>query len=1267
MILSPKIHTQIQSLEQLISTRSIAADVQLRVVAGLALLRKVTKHVESLTDTDYVQWAVIREHLLSIREEEQGRSHLGFLFGYLPKILYSERPLLVLLREFWNLNTRVRIQLLEVIEALDWSNSSNDASQLLSGLLGDFTLRQPKFAQYGTPYPVTQLMAELAAPQPGETIYDPCFGSANLLLSCLGFARQSQSSLKVELLGAEINEQAFALGFARLYLTSADFLVKCDDTLSHPVSAYSSAQKADVIVAALPFGLRVNAEHYRGNFPLSTSDGAALFLQHIMASLRPGGRAVVCVSESFLFNGAVVEQVRARISQEFDLEGVIDLPSGTFQPYANVSASLLIFRHERPSGSVRFMEAPTLKGTVGRLSRDSEAVAPQEVASQFRKAHADRVWTVSNAELQQNDFSLSGRRYRQLQDEIAGVPMIPLSEVSEIWRGINYRSQDVADAQETRAGQGRVGLIRSSEIEAGRFMQVLPPQRFVESSFIGKHRERLLRAGDILVSSIGSKAKIGIVGPEAAGALASHNLFVIRVGQNLAPDYLLAVLRSDRFSLWLETHIVGSTIKRISYRDLKDFQVPLPELAMQMEVARRFTATQEDVDILLRENSDVKEFLWPALHSLSQKMRLADFEAETSDQAVHFLARWSRDFLPIRESVVSNTLSLSDSVNIPWVNALVPAIGTWLELESIPPGTTRLWMLECAMRHLQGAQRTLDRPESLPDADKVYTLESLSKLNRIASADLFEMVSVEISVEPIGAENERSEALSLRVTNRSPLALRDFSVTLPDFDWQKKTKFLAESGAQEFSLSLSPHIVKGLDEVNVLWKAKRLDGAIVRGEELLSLGAINSRFASEEFAELGSNPYVTGKPIPGNRPEIMFGREEVLSEVRSQLSQSESANVFFFIGNRRAGKTTLLERLHSAPPEDWILAFTSLQKAEGQNVEALPDNREIFRLWSLAIVQELLNQGITIWPPLSDFIAPPEEERGRLKRIRMVREQLNVAFKNSEEPFELFEEYLRAALSAIAPRRLLLMVDEFDKLAQSIGKGYASKSVPENLRYLLQSYPDFTAIIAGSHRLHELSGGYWSPLFGLGVKKDISSLSQEASQELITQPVAGRIRFTDEARDEIVSLCARHAYLIQGFCSQIFNCVERTDDRVVTSQVVKEIADEIVVNHPFFGGLWDDAESERRRLLMLICASFADAAEDVTLQFLLDQLRNMQVRVPRQKDVSDDLSFLRQLGVLRLEKGVYTLAIPLLLRWLQTQQDPNRQREKAEEEANALT
>jgi type I restriction enzyme M protein len=75
-----------------------------------------------------------------------------------------------------------------------------------------------------------------------------------------------------------------------------------------------------------------------------TVQSELLFLERMVYMLKEGGRAAVIVPEGVLFNsGKAHKEVRKILMTDCDLEGVISMPSGVFQPYTGVKTSILLF------------------------------------------------------------------------------------------------------------------------------------------------------------------------------------------------------------------------------------------------------------------------------------------------------------------------------------------------------------------------------------------------------------------------------------------------------------------------------------------------------------------------------------------------------------------------------------------------------------------------------------------------------------------------------------------------------------------------------------------------------------------------------------------------------------------------------------------------------------------------------------------------------------------------------------------------------------
>jgi type I restriction enzyme M protein len=311
----------------------------------------------------------------------------------------------------------------------------------------------------------------------------------------------------------------------------------------------------------------------------------------------------------------------------------------------------------------------------------------------------------------------------------------------------------------------------------------------------------------------------------------------------------------------------------------------------------------------------------------------------------------------------------------------------------------------------------------------------------------------------------------------------------------------------------------------------------------------------------------------------------------------------------------------------------------------------------------LYDAGVRTWLP-----GEPKADGKRPFKVEF-RGALDRAFAGAH-PFETFEEYLAMALETARPRRVLLMLDEFDKLQEGIDSGTTSPQVPENIRHLLQHHSGLSAILTGSRRLKRLREEYWSALFGLGYRIGISALPLDDARRLVTEPVAERLTYLPAARDRVVELCARQPFLVQSLCNRVFERAAEAGERAVTLAAVNEAAAEMVRENEHFRTLWDYAQTHRRRLLLALCERLVDGPDPVNLELLSARLEALGVRVERDSQIGDDLGYLRELELIELDKsyrgGTYRIAVPLLGMWIQASIDIDDATARAREEAQEV-
>jgi type I restriction enzyme M protein len=532
-----------------------------------------------------------------------------------------------------------------------------------------------------------------------------------------------------------------------------------------------------------------------------------------------------------------------------------------------------------------------------------------------------------------------------------------------------------------------------------------------------------------------------------------------------------------------------------------------------------------------------------------------------------------------------------------------------------------------------------------------------------------ETVKCEITVRNQGIMPVRSLRVSSRVNELG-------GDPNSDLDWgEKNCSYLPEKGKDILHFEGKRPIIKGDITLSLFWKALLLNGTLTEGFQQvpLRLGMVEDSFKlqgqviqeklpfnksptviSKEISELSGSPYVAGDPV-GNKEDVFFGRETLIDSIRRQVIKS--GNVILLEGNRRTGKTSILQYLEgSTSIPGWLSIYCTLHNAKGSPDAVGVPTEEVFREMALCIAKGIVF-GMKLECPLpNNKTQPPGEILGIAKACR---EGIG-----KEAPFADFREYLETILEVLQQKNLglLLMTDEFDKLQEGIDNKVTSPQVPENIRALIHQYPRFSAILTGSRRLKKMRQEYWSALFGLGTRESVSSLEPDAAVKLITEPVKGQLSFSNDAVEKICLLTARQPYLTQCICTRIFDLAARENNRSITLDFVDRASDVLIKNNEHFASLWDYARSDRRRFLLALLQKESENRDPLRLGIIQEKLLSNGIEVGDDL-LSEDLEHLQELELIKLigedQDGQYKLEVPLMGYWIQKQQDFSMLQKKA--------
>ena len=118
-----------------------------------------------------------------------------------------------------------------------------------------------------------------------------------------------------------------------------------------------------MILTNPPFGGKEGKEA-QTKFNYKTGATQVLFLQHIIDSLKKGGRCGMVIDEGVLFrtNETAFVQTKRKLLDDCDLWCILSLPAGTFkQAGGGVKANLLFFTKGKPTEKIWYYDLSDIK------------------------------------------------------------------------------------------------------------------------------------------------------------------------------------------------------------------------------------------------------------------------------------------------------------------------------------------------------------------------------------------------------------------------------------------------------------------------------------------------------------------------------------------------------------------------------------------------------------------------------------------------------------------------------------------------------------------------------------------------------------------------------------------------------------------------------------------------------------------------------------------------------------------------------------------
>ncbi|GAB4290938.1 MAG: class I SAM-dependent DNA methyltransferase [Ignavibacteriaceae bacterium] len=346
----------------------------------------------------------------------------------------------------------------------------NDVEPDIIGRSYEYLIR--KFAEGGgqsagefyTPKEVGMIIARILDPEPGMEIYDPCCGSAGLLIKCQ-LALQEKMHLRsknryapLKLFGQEYISSTWAMANMNMVIHDMEGIIEIGDTMSTPKFRDGNRIRKFDLVTANPMWNQSNfnqktyesdeLERFVAGFPPNgTADWG--WVQHILASLKDKGRAGIVLDTGAVSRGSgnqstnKEKEIRKWFVEQDLIECVLYLPENLF--YNTPAPGIVLFLNKKKANG-RKNKILLINASKEFQKGQPKNFIPEE--NQIKIVDTYLNWkeiekfskVIDKDEIVKNDYNLSPTRYIHTAEEET---YRPIGEILEDLKELEQEQKEI--------------------------------------------------------------------------------------------------------------------------------------------------------------------------------------------------------------------------------------------------------------------------------------------------------------------------------------------------------------------------------------------------------------------------------------------------------------------------------------------------------------------------------------------------------------------------------------------------------------------------------------------------------------------------------------------------------------------------------------------------------------------------------------------------------------------------------------------------------
>ncbi len=326
-------------------------------------------------------------------------------------------------------------------------------------------------------------------------------------------------------------------------------------------------------------------------------------------------------------------------------------------------------------------------------------------------------------------------------------------------------------------------------------------------------------------------------------------------------------------------------------------------------------------------------------------------------------------------------------------------------------------------------------------------------------------------------------------------------------------------------------------QVEVFFRYRRTNGSVEESSPKYIRLQLSSR---TDFVSV-KNPYSRysgGNPVDDGK--MFYGRSDLLSRLTEQLQGGAPGQCFVLYGQKRSGKSSVLQQLEqrlTAPVLTVNVSLGAIDTAESERsfIQLCIDGMYNQLVFGYEILDA---RRAAAWPSDKQVASAPMES---FRRAVLATRRLMKGKPGFREP------------------RIVLLVDEFSYIYEYITEGLVSPAFMRQWKALLQTRT-FSAVVVGQDSMPDFKRAYPNE-FGVSQDERLTYLDVDEARALADQPlrVTSGSRYRGGSLDRVLELTAGAPYYLQVVCDQVVRRLNRERSEFITDSLLERAVEDLLL------------------------------------------------------------------------------------------------------------